>query len=132
MHEHQTFSKTAIIGMWTLPCVMTGSLAALAAFCIPARMQDSLEVEMAGAVIEGLAGGMMLAMIASVMLPQAFNMAKEAENPFNKLNPDHKGHHGGDIPGVACVAGFLLAVAMKVLGGVLEAVPSVPGKAHVH
>jgi len=128
MQEHQTFSKAAIIGMWTIPCVMTGSLAALAAYCIPARMQDSLEVEMAGAVIEGLAGGMMLAMIASVMLPQAFNMAKEAENPFNKLVPEEKSHHGGDVPGVACVAGFLLAVAMKVLGGVLE---SVPGNVHV-
>merc|ERR1719379_302817 len=122
MSEHQTFSKYAIIGLWTIPCVMTGTLAALAAYCIPANMQDSIEVEITAAVIEGLAGGMMLAMIASVMLPQAFNMAKEAENPFNKINPEHKGHHGGDIPGVACVAGFLLAVAMKVMGGVLESV----------
>merc|ERR1719261_568622 len=102
MQQHETFSKWAIIGMWTIPCVMTGTLAALAAYCIPADMQGSMEVEVTAAVIEGLAGGMMLAMIASVMLPQAFNMAKEAENPFNKLNPAHKGHHGGDIPGVAC------------------------------
>jgi hypothetical protein len=131
MQEHQTFSKTAIIGMWTLPCVMTGGLAALAAYLIPANMQDELEVEVTAAVIEGLAGGMMLAMIASVMLPQSFNMAKEAENPFNKLVPEEKSHHGGDIPGVACVAGFLLAVAMKVLGGVLESVPGAKhGKAH--
>jgi hypothetical protein len=129
MTQHQTFSKAAIIGMWTLPCVMTGSLAAFAAYCIPADMHDSMEVEVTAAVIEGLAGGMMLAMIASVMLPQSFNMAKEAQNPFNKLVPEEKSHHGGDIPGVACVAGFLLAVAMKVLGGVLE---SVPGKAHAH
>jgi hypothetical protein len=125
MQEHETFSKWAIIGMWTIPCVMTGSLAALAAFLIPADMHDSVEVEITAAVIEGLAGGMMLAMIASVMLPQAFNMAKEAVNPFNKLTPEAKNHHGGDIPGVACVAGFLLAVAMKVLGGVLEDAPSV-------
>jgi hypothetical protein len=129
MTQHQTFSKAAIIGMWTIPCVMTGTLAAFAAYCIPANMQDSIEVEVTAAVIEGLAGGMMLAMIASVMLPQSFNMAKEAENPFNKLVPEEKSHHGGDIPGVACVAGFLLAVAMKVLGGVLE---SVPGKGHAH
>jgi hypothetical protein len=130
MQEHQTFSKYAIIGLWTIPCVMTGTLAALAAYMIPANMQDSLEVEITAAVIEGLAGGMMLAMIASVMLPQAFNMAKEAENPFNKHDPEHKGHHGGDIPGVACVSGFLLAVAMKVLGGVLESVPG--EKVHAH
>jgi hypothetical protein len=131
MQEHQTFSKAAIIGMWTIPCVMTGTLAALAAYCIPANMQDSMEVEVIAAIIEGLAGGMMLAMIASVMLPQSFNMAKEAENPFNKLVPEEKSHHGGDIPGVACVAGFLLAVAMKVLGGVLESVPAVAhAKAH--
>lgn len=124
MMQHQTFSKMAIIGMWTIPCVMTGSLAALSAYLIPAKMQDSFEVEVTAAIIEGLAGGMMLAMIASVMLPQAFNMAKEAENPFNKLDPEAKNHHGGDIPGVACVAGFLLAVALKVLGGVLESVPA--------
>jgi len=130
MQEHQTFSKAAIIGMWTIPCVMTGTLAALAAYCVPANMQDSIEVEVTAAIIEGLAGGMMLAMIASVMLPQAFNMAKEAENPFNKLVPEEKSHHGGDIPGVACVAGFLLAVAMKVLGGVLESVPGGHAKAH--
>jgi hypothetical protein len=131
MQEHKTFSKWAIIGMWTIPCVMTGTLAALAAYCVPANVQDSMAVEVTAAVIEGLAGGMMLAMIASVMLPQAFNMAKEAENPFNKLNPEQKGHHGGDIPGVACVAGFLLAVAMKVLGGILES-PDVPVAPTVH
>ena len=88
------------------------------------RTRRRRKVEVTAAVIEGLAGGMMLAMIASVMLPQAFNMAKEAENPFNKLDPEAKNHHGGDIPGVACVAGFLLAVALKVLGGVLESVPA--------
>merc|ERR1719504_11169 len=121
MMQHQTFSKMAIIGMWTIPCVMTGSLAALSAYLIPAKMQDSFEVEVTAAIIEGLAGGMMLAMIASVMLPQAFNMAKE--NPVwhpwvaKDAKPDE--HHGGDIPGVLCVCGFLVAVGLKVLGGAM-------------
>merc|ERR1719152_1006479 len=99
--QHQTFSKMAIIGMWTIPCVMTGSLAALSAYLIPAKMQDSFEVEVTAAIIEGLAGGMMLAMIASVMLPQAFNMSKENPpyNPFAKEAKKSDTHHGGDIPG---------------------------------
>merc|ERR1719197_2374553 len=120
MHEHQTFSKTAIIGMWTIPCVMTGTLAALAAYCIPGNMQDSLEVEVTAAVIEGLAGGMMLAMIASVMLPQAFNMAKEEKQKGSKDDLPTWAH-GGDVPGVFCVCGFLLAVGLKVYGGAQEA-----------
>merc|ERR1719389_1341612 len=77
MKEHQTFSTVSIIGLWALPCFMTGTLAALACYCVPVEVQELTVVLIIAAVIEGLAGGMMLAMIASVMLPQAFNMAKE-------------------------------------------------------
>merc|ERR1719498_1310352 len=121
MSQGDAFTYTQIIGMWTVPMVMTGVLAGLACWAIPPSAHATLTVRIIAAVIEGLAGGMMLAMIASVMLPQAFNMAKE--NPVwhpwvaKDAKPDE--HHGGDIPGVLCVCGFLVAVGLKVLGGAM-------------
>merc|ERR1719424_1859248 len=112
-----------ILALWTFPCVMTGSLAALACYLVPHESHGLFIVKISGALIEGLAGGMMLAMIASVMLPQAYNMAKEAVNPFDQMltqnDPKKQLHHGGDVPGVLCVCGFLTAVGLKVLGGVM-------------
>jgi hypothetical protein len=119
MHEHKAFSTPVIIGMWTLPCLIPAILAALACYLVPADVQGMRAVEMIAASIEGLAGGMMLAMIGSVMLPEAFNMAKSAENIFNGLVAVEHHHHGADIPGVLCVSGFLVAVGLKVMGGAL-------------
>jgi hypothetical protein len=124
MKQHNTFTSFQIMALWTFPCVMTGTLAALACFLVPAHTHGWFIVKISGALIEGLAGGMMLAMIASVMLPQAYNMAKEAVNPFDKLvtgDPAKQLHHGGDVPGVLCVCGFLTAVGLKVLGGFMGA-----------
>jgi zinc transporter ZupT len=120
MKEHQTFSTMAIIALWALPCVMTGSLAALACYFVPVEAHDLSVVQIIAALIEGLAGGMMLAMIASVMLPQAFNMAKEEKQKGVK-DELPSWAHGGDVPGVFCVCGFLLAVGLKVYGGAQEA-----------
>merc|ERR1719352_950770 len=119
MHENKTFSAPTIIAMWTVPCVLPAILAATACYCVPEDVQGLRAVEMVAACIEGLAGGMMLAMIGSVMLPEAFNMAKKSENVFNKMVAEEYQHHGADVPGVLCVAGFLVAVGMKVMGGVL-------------
>jgi zinc transporter ZupT len=124
LHEHKTFSSLVIIGMWIVPCFLPAVLAGVACYLVPEDVQGLRSVEMVAASIEGLAGGMMLAMIASVMLPEAFNMAKNSENVFNKyIAAEHK-HHGADLPGVLCVAGFLAAVGMKVTGGVLTAAPN--------
>jgi len=120
MKEHATFSTPVIIGLWALPCGMTGSLAALACYFVPVEAHELSAVQITAAVIEGLAGGMMLAMISSVMLPQAFNMAKE-EKQKNIKDQLPTWAHGGDVPGVFCVCGFLLAVGMKVYGGAQEA-----------
>jgi zinc transporter ZupT len=121
--EHKTFSIPVIIGMWIIPCFLPACLAAVACYLVPEDVQGLRSVEMVAASIEGLAGGMMLAMIASVMLPESFNMAKNSENVFNKfIAAEHK-HHGADLPGVLCVAGFLVAVGMKVTGGVLTQAP---------
>jgi hypothetical protein len=128
MYETQAFSSLVIFGMWTLPCVLNAVLAALACYLVPEDVQGLRSVEIIAASIEGLAGGMMLTMIAAVMLPEAFNMAKKSENIFNKIswgeNKAIYNHHGADIPGVFCVAGFLLAVGLKVTGGVLSSVPA--------
>merc|ERR1719310_2112455 len=102
-----------------MPCILPAFLAALACYLVPKDVQGLRSVEMIAASIEGLAGGMMLAMIASVMLPEAFNMAKKSTNPFNNMVAEEYHHHGADVPGVLCVAGFLVAVGMKVTGGVL-------------
>merc|ERR1719281_2128389 len=120
MKEHATFSTAAIIALWALPCAMTGSLAALACYFVPVEAHALSIVQITAAVIEGLAGGMMLAMIASVMLPQAFNMAKEEKAKGSKDSLPIWAH-GGDVPGVFCVCGFLLAVGLKVYGGAQEA-----------
>jgi len=133
MYETQAFSSLVIFGMWTLPCVLNAVLAALACYLVPEDVQGLRSVEIIAASIEGLAGGMMLTMIAAVMLPEAFNMAKKSENIFNKIswgdNKEIYNHHGADIPGVFCVAGFLLAVGLKVTGGVLSSVPA-PAEGH--
>jgi zinc transporter ZupT len=120
MKEHATFSTVAIIALWGLPCIMTGSLAALACYFVPVEAHELSVVQITAAVIEGLAGGMMLSMIASVMLPQAFNMAKEEKQKGAK-DALPSWAHGGDVPGVFCVCGFLLAVGLKVYGGAAEA-----------
>merc|ERR1719453_123987 len=91
--------------------VLTGCLAALACWLVPPWAHATFAVKVFAAVIEGVAGGMMLAMIASVMLPHAYTMAKEST-----------ALHRGDVPGVFCVCGFLTAVFMKVAGGYAEEV----------
>jgi zinc transporter ZupT len=119
LYESKTFSPFIIVAMWTIPCVLAAVLAALTCYLVPEDVQGLPAVEMVAASIEGLAGGMMMAMIGSMMLPEAFNMAKKSENIFNKMVAEHHHHHGADIPGVLCVAGFLVAVGMKVTGGYL-------------
>lgn len=111
MHEMNTFSDTKIVLLWTIPMVLTGCLSALACWLVPPWAHSTQLVKYLSATIEGIAGGMMLAMIASVMLPHAYTMAKESSQL-----------HRGDVPGVLCVCGFLTAVAMKVAGGYAEEV----------
>jgi zinc transporter ZupT len=49
------------------------------------------------AAVEGVAAGAMLTMIAQTMMPEAFEQ-------------------GGDVVGLACLAGFLAALLVKLLG----------------
>jgi len=88
----------AIMGMWTSLFVITAALAALAAFLFPPG-DVSFHWKLIIATTEGVAGGAMLACIAAVMLPEAYQMQ-------------------GDTIGLLAVAGFLVSVLVKVFGGV--------------
>jgi hypothetical protein len=101
------FTSAKIVALWTFPFLMTGLFAALAAWLVPPKMTSSEEIKMFSAAIEGVASGMMLAMVGSVMLPEAYQMAH-----------NEKGH--GDFPGFMCVVGFLFSVTLKVLGGAIH------------
>lgn len=93
-----------IIGLWTVLTLMTGSFAYVACMAYPVG-DVSFAVHIFSAAIEGVAGGAMLALIAAVMLPGAYEMQ-------------------GDIIGLVCVTGFLLAVLIKVYGGVASEITS--------
>eukprot|EP00746_Dinoflagellata_sp_MGD_P146466 gnl/MRDRNA2_/MRDRNA2_78937_c0_seq1.p1 gnl/MRDRNA2_/MRDRNA2_78937_c0~~gnl/MRDRNA2_/MRDRNA2_78937_c0_seq1.p1 ORF type:complete len:474 (+),score=95.66 gnl/MRDRNA2_/MRDRNA2_78937_c0_seq1:138-1559(+) len=101
-----------IMGMWSFLCVLTGVLAALACagllyFAGDAAASGTMpfHVRMIIAVVEGIAGGAMIACIAAVMLPEAFGRKHETNMLMD--------------PGFLCTAGFLCAVMIKVIGGVV-------------
>lgn len=97
-------AKWKIVAMWVVLMLMTGILACLACMAYPVG-DVPFWVHIFSAAVEGLAGGAMLACIAAVMLPEAYEME-------------------GDITGLLCVTGFLLAVLIKVFGGVASEVTS--------
>lgn len=103
-----------IVGMWSALCVLTGVLAALACaallWCVGSATATGampFHIAMGVAMVEGIAGGAMIACIASVMLPEAF-----ARKNKGSLFLDS---------GFLCTAGFLLSVLIKVTGGVIDA-----------
>jgi zinc transporter ZupT len=99
-----SFENWKIVGMWLVLMLMTGSLACVACMCYPTG-DVPFWVHIFSAAVEGLAGGAMLACIAAVMLPEAYEMQ-------------------GDVVGLLCVTGFLLAVLIKVFGGVASEITS--------
>jgi len=97
-----------IVSMWLLLCVGTGAIACLTAWLLPAGMMEKgaykpryFWVGIFGAIVEGMAGGAMLACISNVMLPDAFNRQ-------------------GDLSGVFVLCGFVVAVVIKIFCGVVE------------
>lgn len=80
--------------MWGSITLLTGIGAAFGAIIFPADPQGNLFYLVLG--IEGLAAGAMLTMIAETMLPEAFEQ-------------------GGSIVGLSTLAGFISALAVKLL-----------------
>lgn len=89
--KEQGMKIAKILWMWTSLMVMTGIGAALGAVLL-----EQVPV-MVFALIEGIAAGAMLTMVAETMLPEAF-------------------HKGGGIVGISTLAGFLVAIYFHTLG----------------
>jgi zinc transporter ZupT len=89
--KEQGMRVAKILTMWTSLMVITGIGAALGAAFLEGAPAPVF------AVIEGLAAGAMLTMVAETMLPEAF-------------------HKGGGVVGLSTLAGFLAAVFFNTLG----------------
>jgi len=101
-----------ILGMWSALCALTGILAGLACWALLWVAGDAaatgdmpFHISMTIAVVEGIAGGAMIACIAAVMLPEAFGRKSHTNLLLDS--------------GFLCTAGFLVAVLIKVMGGVV-------------
>lgn len=88
--RHQGLSFGRILGMWTALMLITGLGAALGSLFFVGAPPASL------ALIEGLAAGAMLTMIAQTMLPEAY-------------------FRGGSVVGLSTLFGFLIAIYAKTL-----------------
>ncbi|MFC2172030.1 cyclic nucleotide-binding domain-containing protein [Acidobacteriota bacterium] len=84
-----------IMLMWSSLCIMTGVGALIGASIFPPHPDGFMQLFIFG--IKGLAAGAMLTMIAETMLPEAFEQG------------------GGTIVGLSTLAGFLAALAVKLI-----------------
>ena len=84
-----------VLLMWISLCLLTGIGALLGAMIFPPHPEGWLIYFVFG--IEGLAAGAMLTMIAETMLPEAYEQG------------------GGGITGLSTLAGFLAALAVKLI-----------------
>lgn len=98
MMKKQGKSTSAIFWMWMSLCIMTG-LGALIGNFVFVGVAPSTK-----SIVEGLAAGAMLAMIAQTMLPEAYE-------------------HGGWLVGILTVFGFLSALMFRAIGRALAHAP---------
>ena len=89
--KEQGISSRRIIGMWGGLMVMTAVGAGLGAILLKSASHGVF------ALIEGLAAGAMLTVVAETMLPEAF-------------------HKGGGVVGISTLAGFLATVFFSTIG----------------
>jgi zinc transporter ZupT len=87
--------RRGILLMWISIMLMTGVGAFLGAMIFKPGSTEDPVMEKVIAGIEGLCGGAMLCMIANTVLPEAFEQ-------------------GGDVTGMSCLMGFLVAIAVSV------------------
>lgn len=88
--RYQGYRGTSIIAMWAGLMLFTGAGASFGATFLTQVSTARF------AVIEGVAAGAMLTMVAETMLPEAY-------------------HKGGAITGVSTLLGFLAAIFFKTL-----------------
>jgi zinc transporter ZupT len=90
--RRQKMGNMKILLMWTSIMIITG-IGALAGSLFFENVSPSVF-----ALVDGMAAGAMLTMIAETMLPEAF-------------------HIGGSVTGLSALAGFLATLLFKVIGG---------------
>lgn len=94
-------SRFTILLMWTSVFLGTGVLALLGSVAMPSSNGENRTLDqvqpVCTAILEGLTGGAMFAMISTAMVPEAF-------------------HGAGDSAGLLFVFGFLTACIMQTLG----------------
>jgi zinc transporter ZupT len=88
----QKMNKLRIFAMWTSIMLMAG----ICAFLGNVFFENVSPVTFA--IVDGMAAGAMLTMIAETMLPEAF-------------------HIGGSVTGLSALGGFLATLLFKVIGG---------------
>lgn len=87
---------STILMMWMTIVVLTAIGAMLGAIIFPPSSIKDPDTKKVVAGVEGLAAGAMLTMIAQTMMPEAFEQ-------------------GGDVVGLSCLAGFLVALMVKLI-----------------
>jgi len=108
-------SVPKIIGMWSGLCALVGCLAGFSCWALLAAYPDfgkagleqqslPVAVLLCIALVEGLTGGAMIACIAAVMLPEAFERGG-------------KGGHFYTSSGFMCTSGFLMSATLKATVG---------------
>jgi zinc transporter ZupT len=90
--KRQKMSNMKIFAMWTSIMIVTG-MGAFFGNVFFENVSPSVF-----ALVDGMAAGAMLTMIAETMLPEAF-------------------HIGGSVTGLSALAGFLITLLFKVIGG---------------
>ena len=96
MREHG-MATFRIMVMWTSIAMVTFCGAGLGSFLFPPGSENNSVTLRWIAAIEGMCGGAMLTMTANTVLPEAFHM-------------------GGDVVGMSCLLGFLLALFVAAFG----------------
>jgi len=94
MKAHGMKTSTIML-LWLAISLLTAITAAIGAACFPSGT-GQVGTDAVVASVEGIAAGAMLTMIAQSMMPEAFAQ-------------------GGDIIGLSCLAGFLIASCMRML-----------------
>mmetsp|Transcript_56054 Transcript_56054/g.102812 ORF Transcript_56054/g.102812 Transcript_56054/m.102812 type:complete len:900 (+) Transcript_56054:112-2811(+) len=86
---------STILMMWMTIVVLTAIGAMMGAIIFPPSTIKDSQTMLLVAAVEGVAAGAMLTMIAQTMMPEAFEQ-------------------GGDVVGLSCLAGFLVALMVKL------------------
>ncbi len=94
--RRQGINLKKIFLMWMSLCIMTGVGAMIGSLIFPVDPQGMMRYFISG--IEGIAAGAMLTMIASTMLPEAFEQG------------------GSTISGISTLVGFIVALCIKLMG----------------